>query len=368
MRLALVDDINMLTAEEAKTFAKHLDLFVGDLRKPGLIKTLLPFWKKGREYLCANSNSLLISKRHEIIEQLRKLGKLGNLKISVLKHYSKRLGVNILEIRGRKNLELALNNLLSMGVHSHVAEYKEYVVNDIKASEGQSENIAVQAPALPQSISNSLLVQNVFHEFSKATTDTEFDINFITQQKHSSSQYFDHGLHVVGPVTLPNGIEYDRIFNVGGGDCFFLSVCQGCQFFGINIDHVELRMRVGQWIQGHAYLLQTHLEIEPIDLHAYLTWFPAPPGGWWDYLWGMDWVQWGLHVEHLGEWVGPLEVNPTNHVLEEMGYDLRVNIWSPDDHYILGNEANINEDGIEKPLIIIMCRGGHYEWLRMKTY
>ena len=43
MRLALVDDLNMLTADEAKKFAKELDLHVGDLKKQGLISKLQPY-------------------------------------------------------------------------------------------------------------------------------------------------------------------------------------------------------------------------------------------------------------------------------------------------------------------------------------
>ena len=98
----------------------------------------------------------------------------------------------------------------------------------------------------------------------------EFTINFATQLKHCLAKHFDHGLHVVGTVTMPNGIEYERIFNVGEGDCFFWSIAQGCQFFGVHIDHIELRSRVGQWIQGHALLLQEDLGIQPIELYNYM--------------------------------------------------------------------------------------------------
>ena len=81
----------------------------------------------------------------------------------------------------------------------------------------------------------------------------------------------------------------------------------------------------------------------------------------------MNWVKWGEHVEIQGEWVGPLEVNPTNHVLEENGSDLRVNVYSPVYKNIVGNEANLNENGVEKPIIMLLCIGGHFEWLRIKT-
>ena len=113
-------------------------------------------------------------------------------------------------------------------------------------------------------------------------------------------------------------------------------------------------------------MLQEDLGIQPIELFNYMKWFPPPAQGWWSYLLEMDWVKWGMHVEQLGEWVGPLEVNPTNHVLEEMGCDLRVNIYSPVHNYILGNEANVSADGVEKPVIMIYHSGGHYEWMRMK--
>ena len=392
MRLALVNDLNMLTAEEAKQFAKELDVHVGNLKKPGVIIKLQPFYTEGREYLCANNRALLLSKRRDILYQLRNLGKLGKLKIQVLKQYSKRLGVNILEVRGRRNLELALNNLLSIGLQTHDAGYKDNAVENVEQSKNATQsmvcnsvNTSVQALALSPGSSGTLVLQDSTLGPSNITIDPqpgiiidkdvqdkvlfskEFTINFITQLKYCLNKQLNHGLHVVGHVTLPNGIEYERIHNVGGGDCFFLSVSQGCQFYGINIDHVELRTRVGQWIQGNALLMYTELGIQPIDLLDHMMRFPAPPEGWWSYLIGMDWVQWGVHVEQLGEWVGPLEVNPTNHVLEEMGSDLRVNIYSPDSHYIVGNEANVREDGIEKPILFVMSSGGHYEWLRMKT-
>ena len=333
----------------------------------------------------------MLSQRRDILDKLRKLGELGKLKIQVLKQYAKQLGVNVLEVRGRKNLELALKNLLSMRLQSHDVGYKDNAVENVDQSVSAkqsmdclNENTSVQQLAFNPCTSDTLALQNLSLGPSNVTIDSEpgiigkdmqnkelfskeFTINFITQVKYCLNKQLNHGLHVVGDVTLPNGIEYDRIYNVGGGDCFFLSVAQGCQFFGINIDHVELRSRVGQWIQGHALLMEEQLGIQPIDLHDHMIRFPAPPQGWWSYLILMDWIQWGVHVEQLGEWVGPLEVNPTNHVLEEMGCDLRVNIYSPDSQYIVGNEENLHENGDEKPLIIVMSSGGHYEWLMMKT-
>ena len=335
----------------------------------------------------------MLSQRRDLLDKLRKLGKLGKMKIQVLKQYAKRLGVNVLQVRGRRNLEHALNNLLTMGLQSYDVGYKDNTVEDVGQSESarqsmvcHSDNISGQALAFPPSTtSDTLVLHNSTIGPSNVTTDPnpgiiigkdvqdkvsfskEFTINFVTQVKYCLNKQLNHGLHVVGDVTLPNGVEYERIHNVGGGDCFFLGVAQGCQFFGININHVELRSRVGQWIQGHAFLMEAHLGVKPIDLHDHMICFPAPPQGWWSYLLGMDWVQWGVHVEQLGEWVGPLEVNPTNHVLEEMGCDLRVNIYSPESNYIMGNEENVREDGVEKPLIIVMSSGGHYEWLRMKT-
>ena len=78
-------------------------------------------------------------------------------------------------------------------------------------------------------------------------------------------------------------------------------MAQGCRFFGINIDHVELRSRVGKWIQEHALLMEDQLGIQPIDLLDLMIVYPAPPQGWWSYLISMDWAQWGVHVEQLGE-------------------------------------------------------------------
>ena len=74
----------------------------------------------------------------------------------------------------------------------------------------------------------------------------------------------------------------------------------------------------------------------------------------------------GAHVELVGEWVGPMELTPTNHVLEEMGTDTRVNIFDPRSGQILGDEENERSDGIDKPIIMVLSLRGHYEWLRLR--
>ena len=73
-----------------------------------------------------------------------------------------------------------------------------------------------------------------------------------------------------------------------------------------------------------------------------------------------------MHVEQLGEWVGSLEVNSTNHVLAQMGCDLCFYVFDPLSNYIMVDEQNIRADGKKKPIIIVISIGGHYEWLRMR--
>ena len=67
-----------------------------------------------------------------------------------------------------------------------------------------------------------------------------------------------------------------------GGNCYFYAVCQGLEFFGISIDHVDLRTNVGRWLQNphNAYLMRTHLEIMSSDLYDLRKRFPSPIGGW----------------------------------------------------------------------------------------
>ena len=129
-----MDELNILTAEEARKFAKELDIYVGKLTKPGLVNKLQPYWTEGRRYLSENGGVFLVTQRRRILDKLQKLGNLGNLKIQVLKHYSKRLGINVLEVRGRKNLELALNNLLGRHLDTYVAEKDDFAVEDVKQS------------------------------------------------------------------------------------------------------------------------------------------------------------------------------------------------------------------------------------------
>ena len=54
-----------------------------------------------------------------------------------------------------------------------------------------------------------------------------------------------------------------------------------------------------------------------------------------------------------------MEITPTNHVLEEMGTDIRVNIFDPRSGQIVGDEENLRSDGFEKPIIMVLCLGGH---------
>ena len=35
----------------------------------------------------------------------------------------------------------------------------------------------------------------------------------------------DYNLYITGLLILPEGNRYDRIFNVGGGNCYFYAVC-----------------------------------------------------------------------------------------------------------------------------------------------
>ena len=111
----------------------------------------------------------------------------------------------------------------------------------------------------------------------------------------------EYNLYITGTLDLPDGNRYDRIFNVGGGNCYFYAVCQGLNFFGISIDHVQLRTNVGQWLQNpdNARLMRTNLWILPSGLYHHLKRFPAPPSGWATYLSGMTWQDWGVHVQVL---------------------------------------------------------------------
>ena len=122
----------------------------------------------------------MLSQRRDILDKLRPLGKLGSLKIHVLKRYAKRLGVNVLEVRGRKKLELALNNLLSMGLQSHDVGYKDNAVENVEQSDSanqsmvsHSENTSVQELALHPCTSDTLALQNLSLGPSTVTNDPQ---------------------------------------------------------------------------------------------------------------------------------------------------------------------------------------------------
>ena len=379
-RLALVDDLIFFTGEELRLYAKNLDIYVGSANKPEVIKILKPFYAEGRKLLSANGNRLLRLLRSELLLKLRKQGALGKLRITDLKSYAKRLGFDMTQRITRKNLERSLEKLMVDGITDINLAPPSYIGGNVVDSDSK----LVHSPTLksshgmqtvaftdekdddPSVLPNEIMLDGNVNTSSAHIVDYGAHCNSLAIQL--SKIFQEYNLHITGTLILPDGNRYDRIFNVGGGNCYFYAVCQGLQFFGISIDHVHLRTNVGRWLQDpdNAHLMHMSLEILPSGLYHHLKRFPAPPGGWATYLSGMTWQDWGVHVELLGEWVGPLEITPTNHVLEEMGTDIRVNIFDPRSGQILGDEENLGSDGFEKPLIMVLSLSGHYEWLRLQ--
>ena len=352
---------------------------------------LKPLHDEGREYLTANGNLLLKRLRSELIFKLRQQGTLGKLKITVLKSFAKRLGFDISQRISRRNLEKSLEKLMKDGVTAtgkahqtlssskvSVSETQDFtqcpvgsLVNKVKSLTVLSSHVSEQlvVPEAKDATTNDDVKSMLDGDDNKSSTKSVlYEANNVDIVAQICNIFKTFNLHITGIMTLPDGNRYDRIFNVGGGDCFFHSICQGLEFFGISIDHVDLRTRVGRWLQNadNANLMETHLEIQPSGLYHHLKRFPAPPTGWMNYLNGMTWQDWGVHVELLGEWVGPMEITPTNHVLEEMGTDIRVNIYDPRSRQVFGDEENQDSDGTDKPIIMIMSSTGHYESLRLR--
>ena len=384
MRLALVDDLSFWTGLEAKQFAKNLDVPIGS-NKAAVLRVLKPLYDEGREYLTANGDLLLKRLRSDLLIKLRRQGTLGKLKISVLKSFSKRLGFDMSQKISRKHMEASLQTLMESCVETtdtaqqtesqskkqvtkevidvkqiDVAKLEKKVssLTDSNLNDPKSYVVHIKQYGMSGLSATKCLTQGGLPGAN--TVDKAMEIcNFLKQ----------HSLYITGTLMLPDGCVYDRIYNVGGGDCFFISICQGLNFFGITMDHVELRTKVGRWLQNpsHALLMEMHLELQPSDLYNHLKEFPPPPTGWANYLHGMTWEDWGAHIEVLGGWVGPLEITPTNHVLADMGTDLRVNIYDPRNGQIFGDEENQLAGGIDRPIIMVMCFGGHYEWLRMRN-
>ena len=392
-RLALVEDLTFLTGAELKVYAKNLDLYTRSSNKPEMIKILKPFYEQGRKYLSANGNRLLKLLRSDLLLKLRQQGTLGKLKITVLKSYAKRLGFDMSKRISRRDLESSLEKLMTDGVTASNRAHQTFSSSKVRESEKQEDVIQCDVEALEKkekclSLKSSHVMQSqvVADEKDSITKDDNaqsimegnacesgtksfsYGVNIVDIATQICNIFKTYNLNVTGMVTLPDGNRYDRIFNIGGGNCFFYSVCQGLDFFGISIDHVELRTKVGGWLQNrdNAHLMETDLELLPSGLYHHLKEFPSPQGGWESYLSGMTWQDWGVHVGLLGEWVGPMEITSTNHVLEEMGTDVRVNIFDPRSGQIFGDEENQHSDGMDKPIIMVMSLTGHYEWLRLR--
>ena len=393
-RLALVEDLSFFTGQELRQYAKNLDLHVGSSNKPKLLQILTPFYEQGREYITANKNHLMKQLRSDLLLKLRQKGKLGKLKITVLKSFAKRLGFDTSLRINRRNLERSLEKLMDDGVP--VCDLPHQIWSRAEVNESDKKNLDPQSNVelLEEKVKTMTLTSSHETELSAASANkdgskTDNNVQCLLDAKASASCtqtvinepdnadialqickiFKNYSLNITGTITLPDGHTYDRIFNMGGGNCYFYSVCQGLEFFGLSMDHVELRTKVGGWLQNpyNAHLMEMGLELLPADLYDHLRHYPPPEIGWANYLNGMTWQDWGVHVQLLGEWVGPMEITPTNHVLEEMGTDIRVNIFDPMSRQIFGNEENQRSDGIDKPIIMIMSFASHFEWLRLRT-
>ena len=284
----------------------------------------------------------------------------------------------------RRDLESSLEKLMTDGVTASNRAHQTFSSSKVRESEKQEDVTQCDVEALEKkekclSLKSSHVMQSqvVADEKDSITKDDNaqsimegnacesgtksfsYGVNIVDIATQICNIFKTYNLNVTGMVTLPDGNRYDRIFNIGGGNCFFYSVCQGLDFFGISIDHVELRTKVGGWLQNrdNAHLMETDLELLPSGLYHHLKEFPSPQGGWESYLRGMTWQDWGVHVGLLGEWVGPMEITSTNHVLEEMGTDVRVNIFDPRSGQIFGDEENQHSDGMDKPIIIMSLTG-----------
>ena len=361
-RLALVEDLIFFTLDELKLYAKNLDLYVGSSNKPEMIKILKPFYEQGRKYLTANGNRLLKLHRSDLLLKLSQQGTLGKLKIAVLKSYAKRLGFDMAQRIIRRNLERDLEKLMADGVTDISMALKSDTSSMVPEHDNKTDvlhcndgTLVENTHGLSLNSSNAKPSVAVFDEKDAATEAASAPSmlgghasgSCVKSSGNDASKtiaaqickiFKEYNLHITGSVVLPDGNRYDRIFNIGGGNCYFYAVCQGLEFFGLCIDHVHLRSQVGRWLQNphNAHLLHTHLELLPSGLYHHLKRYPSPPGGWASYLSGMSWQDWGVHVELLGEWVGPMEINLTNNVLEEMGSVIRVNIFDPRSRGIFG--------------------------------
>ena len=327
-KLALVDDLIFFTGDELKLYAKNLDLSVGTSNKPELIKILKPFYVEGRKLLSANGNRLLRLLRSGLLVKLRNQGPLGKLKITVLKSYAKRLGFDMSQRKSRINLERSLKKLMDDAVDGINmvstsdtggilvdSDSKLYVTQcDIGTLVGNVEGLTlksshgIQTSAVSDAndVATAVLSSKIMLDGNVSGSCAQSP-HYGSDCKALATQlckiFKEYNLHITGTLTLPDGNRYDRIFNVGGGNCYFYAVCQGLEFFGFSIDHLHLRTNVGRWLQNsdNAHLMHTHLEILPSGLYHHLKRFPAPSGGWATYLRGMTWQDWGVHVELLGE-------------------------------------------------------------------
>ena len=152
-------------------------------------------------------------------------------------------------------------------------------------------------------------------------------------------------------------------YNPGKGNCFFYGLQQGLEKFGVSfLNEEDIRENLANWFQVETNQLQmeAHIGETPSTIIGQLqdTGLYTPAQGWESYLAGKDWGWWGEHVRKQGSWVGALEVPIINQMLDNLGLNVVVNIFSWRYGRIFGNEHNGT-----KQVIILYLSPGHFELL-----
>ena len=112
--------------------------------------------------MSANGNQLMKLHRSELLSKLRQQGKLGKVKITVLKSFAKRLGFDTSQRISRRNLERSLEKLMEDGV---------------------------TVPDLPHPISSTSKVK----EFEKEKHDPQGSVGLLIEKVQSMTVSSSHG-------------------------------------------------------------------------------------------------------------------------------------------------------------------------------
>ena len=396
--LALVDNIETITKEEAKKFLKQLDLQFDERGGAcSLRQSLRTSWEEGRQILEADNNKLLNAFRLHELKELAHYMQKNYIRVKKLRSIARKVGIkntgNMSRVTLLLNLDKAARRYMESSdinfrIFSGIAQKKKkqftekLVQFEPKIHEQLQKKTSNKISSGKDSIKPAITASSI----EDVTGGDDNDMNSQKTEKPATKKKALNQPAIIIPTPTDLAAEEDEIkshyytetnvhvpgfgfkktiYNSGGGDCFFIAIQQGLRLLNmVPFNHVEIRRNLSLWFQDdkNAAAIAKLLGATPYDL---IPWLPVvggmvPQEGWSEYLRGRNWNFWGQRIAISGTWVGAIELEAMNELLLNGGYDVRVNIYDSASRRLFGGYRNVSGQLV----IILRLEWGHFELLK----